>query len=343
MKISECLYSLTIYPKNGSKDNPAVTISYFSSGLFVFAESEAFCLNDKIRLNGAFSVNDLEHKKAIESFIKEGRNVLSKAPTDLKMPAKGPCSEYFLSFGNALYHGNLIFTDKNILDNLTGKDYELAAWNNVVVKFTERLGNFTTNKEIDGSLVTTTSYLTFIKNPSRFLLSKACEFLGSSYHATNLDMALKKAIKIAYENKSLPDGASYSYLFNLYRMEGLKLLTLPKKLFEKEYAYLVSGAMTILHNSTFADCAYILDLYFLMALLMQNVIIDEKSIALLHAPISPMELKDRYGGLGKTAYYKYVSYMNKKDKNSPIYNFLLGILGAREESEISDRIQIRSA
>ncbi len=328
MKINDRLLSFMVEPGDISPTGNRIDISFFKDGHFIVSESPRQMMDDSYNEISSCVIGDKEQYNLISSFLKRAHDEFVDAPTDSLF--KGPSvSQYYMQLDGLLFRGSLAETDEKYLRNLRIDDARKARWNNKIVKFTHEWNNLVSNMQIMGYPANKPDELYLISPRSLYLLNRAKSDLGEAYNASSYLSAIKKAAKLAFDGPIFPTGDRRFSMENNLKAKLLRTLNSSKSRaeFDKNFVSLCKETASFDLSCEFCDVARWMDTAYLLLLLREEEIIDERKIAYLHPPVSKNELFYFYGKANITTYKEELSRKRTFSGGySPIYQYLIDLL-----------------
>jgi hypothetical protein len=325
------LFSIQIDPAKGSEGNCQL-YSLYNDGTFTVIQSAPFSMDEKNSMAECFQATDPHDVASLQAFAKEQTALFKDCPAMIALPDfRG--SSFTLSIGGVLCFGSYNKVDLSKLRPDVASDKDLVKkleWNNRVVALLEGFMALAR-----GIAPATMAYkpnarvLDYLRPVPRFLFSLLANdekvklpLPGSK------DEAIKLAAKEAFKESTLPTGAVYNACFVSLKRGALPLLEEAKTRadFDKAHAKLTHELMDdAAGDFSFAQAAYWLDLTYAYLLVMVEPILYESKVALLHAPVSPKELREDSKAEDETS---YLFFQNDGRKEwdllhiSPVYFYL---------------------
>ncbi len=328
MKISDRLLSFVVEPGKGNRNGNRIDISFFKDGKFIVSQSPVNHMDDTYKEMSACTIGSKEQFATIAAFLEKARQQFVDAPED-SLFAEYEWSEYYMCIDGFAFRGSLAMTDESFFPRLSKEDEKKARWNNKIVDFTSRWNKLVTGMEIMGYPLNKPEEEYLLSPRSLFLLNRAKKALGPAYKADSVSMAVKKAAKLAFADKNLPTGDKRFLMEKNLQTSLLPILNLSfsKSEFDKDFASLCKEVASLDTKRSYSEIAYWMDTAYLLLLLREEDIIDERKIAFMHPPISKDELLCFYEKADQSSYKLELSKKRLLgDGYSPIYRYLIDLL-----------------
>lgn len=323
------VFSLEIDPNTGK--DPAVIISFYENGDLLVCQAKPFALEAEHVLSSAFCIDDASLLNKLVAIVKKAGNDLAEAPTDLLIDGYGG-SQYVLSINGRLYNGDYAYTDMTRFQG-TGNDpassKTKARYSNIVISFMSGFSKTLFGSKAMVAQLTSVKEDGYLRPASRLLIYRANEDSNGAFiPVSSLDEAIKAGAKKAYGSTGLPLGKLYNDAFVLLRQKLLPLLksSHSQAVFDKEHEAL-SDELTGL-GLTYEEAASWIDFSYLYIVLLEEDIIKEDEVALLHSTIEPFALANLYKEANKSNYLLYQKEFREEWGHlnvSPLYLYLIGV------------------
>ncbi len=332
MKLNDRLMSFIVEPGANNPRSSRIDISFFKNGKFLVSESPTHHMDDAYKEISSCIIGDKEQFASIVSFLKKARDEFSSAPED-SLFGEYEGSEYYLCLDGHLSRGSLAITDEKIIPKLSKSDERKARWNNKVVDFTRKWNDLISVMEIKGYPLNEPDELYLLSPRSLFLLNRARKSLGESYESASLPEAIKKSAKLAFYGKSLPIGDKRFRMEKAMKSNLLSILkdSHSKAEFDKAFTVLCKEIASYDADYDFCDIANWMNMAYLLLLLHEEEIVDERKISFLHPPINKAELLYFHEKANQSSYKQEVKKKRLlSDGYSPIYKYLTELLDIDE-------------
>jgi hypothetical protein len=287
-------------------------MSLYDDGTFVVLENTPYSEDEKVKLSSAFKIKDQKVLKQLRDFIKEQGASFVNAPFDLNCGSKD-AGEYTLSINGLLLSGSFLNLEGSAsmpVSSCPKDDEKKAKWNNKVVNFVSELSNILfSQKKVKGEALTDPKEAYYCRPVCRYLMSLCLNHSNGYFETpTSEEDACKLGAKEALKDQKDISGEVYNKIIQLLKEKALANLKASHNLgeFDKLHSDLVLELVQ-LTGLPYASMAYLLDLTYIYELLTMELIIDERSVAFLHSPIKPQDLKDINKSDDATSYHLYVS------------------------------------
>lgn len=325
MKLTDRLFSISITAPVTEKQKERLTVSYYKTGYLYALESAPRVLNQDQRISFGVATNNFD----FSSSIKRLKEAFAFAPKDTRV-LNHTFTQFVLAFGEKTHIGSLVMGNEALMNALSLEERKKQAWNDKVVHFFAQEMKLIQTNDDDFYQIGDTSYAHMIKPDALLFLQNCQSLLQGDKKTKTIDEAIKKALRDLYKEKEV-DGEKYARVFSFLRANVNLQLKTPKTYFDDRFSLLAKELMRVASFPSFGEAAYLLDLTFLEMLLTLNSILNEKAITLLHEPISPFELMDRFGDMSEKSYFLF---QNRKrfSPDSRIYLYLKEITGLDYDS-----------
>lgn len=330
MRLADRLFSFTIAPAKVGYPKAVVSkVSLFSNGLLTFGNSAINTMNGTIKDSGSFIIKDEEVREKTLSFIRSSSPSFLKAPDNLVIDDPKIWTYYF-SFGEFVYAGSLLKTVDSHLEIMNGEQRKVHEWNNKSIDFLNTWTERAKKKDFCGTLIPDPDELHLLTPQSLCLLKRAKKAFGKPYASSSLSESIKNAAKLAFIDGYSPIGQKRFIMENTLYKQLLPLLQTSKSQDEFDTAYfsLTKDLASIDSDAHYLDICSWIDLSYLLLLLGEQEIIDERLVAFLHPPLDKYEILYRYNGQDESALR--LAFEDKRieaDGYSPIYRYLIDIVG----------------
>lgn len=325
MKLTDRLFSISVTGPVTEKQKDRLTISYYKAGYLYALESTPRVLNQDQKIGLAVITKNADFLAS----IKRLKEAFAFAPKDTRV-LNGSFTQFVLAFGEKTHIGSLVMGNETLMNALSLEEKKKQTWNDKVVHFFAQEMKLLQAEDDTYYRIGDTSYAHMIKPDALLFLQNCQSFLQGDKKTKTIDEAIKKAMRDLYKEKEV-DGEIYAHVFSFLRGNVNLQLKTPKTYFDDHFTLLAKELMRIANFPSFGEAAYLLDLTFLEMLLTLNPILNEKTITLLHEPISPLELADRFGDMSEKSYFAYQD-RNTFAPDSRIYQYLKEITGLDYDS-----------
>lgn len=320
MKLTDRLFSISIEPASSENRKDRLTISYFKTGQFYVIQSDPKSLNAEQKIDLGLWMKSF----ALLDMIKGLKEAFAHAPKDTRV-MNDSFNQFIVAFGEDTHIGSLVMGNEALMNALPEEEKKKQHWNDKIVHFfTQQMQTLQREEEMS-ERIGDSVYAHMIKPEALLFLQNCQSFLQEEKKIKTIDEAIKKAMRDTYRSKVI-DGEDYARIFSFLRGNvGLQLKT-PKSSYDDRFSQFAKELIRVAGMTSFAEAAFLLDNVFLEMLLTLNSILNEKTIALLHEPISPLELADRYGDTSEKSYFLFQD-QNRFTSDSRIYAYLKELTG----------------
>lgn len=325
MKLTDRLFSISVTGPVTEKQKERLTISYYKTGYLYALESAPRVLNQDQKIGLAVATRNNDFLAS----IKRLKEAFALAPKDTRV-LNNSFTQFVLAFGEKTHIGSLVMGNDALMNALSIEEKKKQTWNDKVVHFFAQEMKLIQTEDDTFSPIGDTTYAHMIKPDALLFLQNCQSFLQGDKKMKTVDEAIKKAMRDLYKEKEV-DGEKYARVFSFLRGNVNLQLKTPKAYFDDHFTLLTKELMRVADFPSFGEAAYLLDLTFLEMLLTLNSILNEKTITLLHEPISPLELVDRYGDMSEKSYFAFQD-RNAFVPDSRIYLYLKEITGLDYDS-----------
>lgn len=320
MKLTDRLFSISITAPVTEKQKERLTVSYYKTGYLYALASTPRVLNQEQKISLAAVIKNFD----FSSSIKRLKEAFAFAPKDTRV-LNHTFTQFVLAFGEETHIGSLVMGNEALSNALSLEEQKKQVWNDKVVRFFAQETKLLQAEDDSCYRIGDTSYAHMIKPDALLFLQNCQSFLQGDKKAKTIDEAIKKAMRDLYKEKEV-DGEKYARVFSFLRANVNLQLKTPKTYFDDRFSLLTKELMRVADFPNFGEAAYLLDLTFLEMLLTLNSILNEKTITLLHEPIPPLELMDRFGDMSEKSYFAFQD-RNTFAPDSRIYLYLKEITG----------------